>query len=73
MRTIMLAVDLIRQNDSLRALDVSLQRQKSLGLEMLTGSWREGQALEFVPADDLCAYSRQELKAAQDETNMVRN
>ena len=67
----MLAVDLLCRNDSLRALDVLLQHRKSLELEMLTGSWREGQALELVPAEDLGAYSRQELKPVQDENKAV--
>ena len=67
MKTIMLAVDLVCRNDSLRALGVLLQRQKSLELELETGRWREAQALELVPSDDVSSFTRQEKKVAQDE------
>ncbi|CAE8627063.1 unnamed protein product, partial [Polarella glacialis] len=67
MRTLMTIVDLICQNDGLRALDVALQRQKSLELQFLQGNWEQGQQLELVPLDEDHSYFKQELKAAQQE------
>ncbi|CAE8583370.1 unnamed protein product, partial [Polarella glacialis] len=67
MRTLMTIVDLICQNDGLRALDVALQRQKSLELQFLQGNWEQGQQLELVPLDEDRSYFKQELKAAQQE------
>ncbi|CAE8717690.1 unnamed protein product, partial [Polarella glacialis] len=67
MRTLMTIVDLIFQNDGLRALDVALQRQKSLELQFLQGNWEQGQQLELVPLDEDHSYFKQELKAAQQE------
>ena len=64
----MLAVDLIGRNDVLRALDVLLQREQTMALEVQTGNWRKGQALEFVAAGELSSCSREELKVAQEET-----
>ncbi|CAE8685015.1 unnamed protein product, partial [Polarella glacialis] len=67
MRTLMTIVDLICQNDGLRALDVALQRQKSIELQFLQGNWEQGQQLELVPLDEDHSYFKQELKAAQQE------
>jgi hypothetical protein len=72
MKTLMTIVDLICQNDGLRALDVALQRQKSLELQFHQGNWEQAQQLELIPLDEDRSYFKQELKAAQQEVQSVR-
>ena len=65
--TMATAVDYICQNDSLRALDVLLQRLKALEVAQSQGNWSQAAELELVMTHDQTAIFRQELKAAQQE------
>ena len=67
MLTLATAVDYICQNDSLRALDVLLQRLKALEVSQAQGNWTQAAELELVMTHDQTAVFRQELKAAQQE------
>ena len=64
MLTLATAVDYICQNDSLRALDVLLQRLKALEVSQAQGNWSH--AAELMTHDQTAVF-RQELKAAQQE------
>ena len=68
LRTLALLVDLVAGNDPLRALDVAIQRMKSIEVFIAQGQWSQATLLELVlPEDEQRAFFRQELKAAQQE------
>ena len=67
MKTLATAVDYICQNDTLRALDLLVQRIKALELAHSQGSWTQASQIELIQLDDQTAISRQEIKAAQQE------
>eukprot|EP00435_Cladocopium_sp_Y103_P054338 s394_g17.t1 len=68
LRTLATLVDMIASNDALRALDVALQRMKSIELFVSQGNWNQANLLELVMLEDeQRAWFRQELKAAQQE------
>ena len=68
LRTLATMVDMVASNDPLRALDVALQRMKSIELFVSQGNWSQANLLELVmPEDEQRAWFRQELKAAQQE------
>ena len=68
LRTLATLVDLMAMNDSLRALDVAVQRMKSIELFIAQGQWSQANLLELiVPEEEQRAWFRQELKAAQQE------
>ena len=68
LRTLTTLVDLIALNDPLRALDVAVQRMKSIELFVSQGQWSQATLLELVlPEDEQRAWFRQELKAVQQE------
>lgn len=68
LRTLATLVDLMASNDPLRALDVAVQRMKSIELFIAQGQWSQANLLELiVPEEEQRAWFRQELKAAQQE------
>ena len=68
LRTLTTLVDMIAQNDLLRALDVAVQRIKSIELFVAQGQWGQANLIELiVPEEEQRAWFRQELKAAQQE------
>ena len=68
LRTLALIVDMVASNDPLRALDVAIQRMKSIELFIAQGQWTQASLLELVlPEEEQRAWFRQELKAAQQE------
>ena len=68
LRTLTTLVDMVALNDPLRALDVALQRIKSIELFVSQGHWNQANLLELVvPEEEQRAWFRQELKAAQQE------
>eukprot|EP00435_Cladocopium_sp_Y103_P038404 s1263_g10.t1 len=68
LRTLTTMVDMIALNDPLRALDVAVQRIKSIELFVSQGQWSQANLLELiVPEEEQRAWFRQELKAAQQE------
>ena len=68
LRTLATLVDLMAMNDSLRALDVAVQRMKSIELFIAQGQWSQANLLELiVPEEEQRAWFPQELKAAQQE------
>eukprot|EP00435_Cladocopium_sp_Y103_P017149 s1363_g4.t1 len=68
LKTLATLVDLMAQNDSLRALDAAVQRMKSIELFIAQGQWSQANLLELVvPEEEQRAWFRQELKAAQQE------
>jgi hypothetical protein len=73
LRTIAHCIDLIARNDPLRALDVLVQRLKSIELAHLQGNWSQASQLELVMSDEQTATFRQEIKAAQLEVKADRS
>ena len=68
LRTLTTLVDMIAQNDLLRALDVAVQRIKSIELFVAQGQWSQANLIELIlPEEEQRAWFRQELKAAQQE------
>ena len=68
LRTLSAIVDLVASNDPLRALDIALQRMKSIEVFVEQGQWSQASLLELVlPESEQRAWFRQELKAAQQE------
>ena len=68
LRTLTTLIDLMASNDILRALDVAVQRVKSIELFISQGQWNQANLLELIlPEDEQRAWFRQELKAAQQE------
>lgn len=68
LRTLAAIIDGICQNDSMRSLDVAVQRFKSIELFMAQGSWEQGNLLELIPSEgEARSYFRPELKASQQE------
>ena len=68
LRTLAAIIDGICQNDSMRSLDVAVQRFKSIELFMSQGSWEQGNLLELIPSEgEARSYFRPELKATQQE------
>ena len=68
LRTLAAMVDLMASNDTLRALDIALQRMKAIEVFVAQGNWTQATMLELVPAEgEQRAWFRQELKAAQQE------
>ena len=68
LRTLAAIIDGICQNDSMRSLDIAVQRFKSIELFMGQGSWEQGNLLELIPSEgDARSYFRPELKASQQE------
>lgn len=61
-------VDLIAQNDGLRALDIALQRVKAIEIFISQGHWSQASLIELIlPEGEQRAWFRQELKAVQQE------
>ena len=55
-------------NDSLRAMDIALQRMKATEVFVNQGNWAQASMLELIPAEgEQGAWFCQELKAAQQE------
>lgn len=68
LRTLAYLIDRISENDGLRALDIALQRFKSIEMFLEQGSWEQGNLLELIPSEgDARAVFRSELKASQQE------
>ena len=68
LRTLMTLIDLMASNDTLRALDIAIQRVKAIELFIAQGQWSQANLLELIlPEDEQRAWFRQELKAAQQE------
>lgn len=68
LRTLAHLIDRISENDGLRALDIALQRFKSIEIFLEQGSWEQGNLLELIPSEgDARAVFRSELKASQQE------
>ena len=68
LRTLSTLIDYLAMNDPLRALDVAVQRVKSIELFVVQGQWNQASLLELIlPEDEQRAWSREELKAAQQE------
>lgn len=67
MKTLAACIDLVAMNDPLRALDIMIQRFKSLELAHLQGNWTQACQLELILPDMSGAVFRQEVKAAQAE------
>ena len=68
LRTLATMVDLMASNNTLRALDVAIQRIKSIELFVAQGNWTQGSLIELVlPEGEQRAWFRQELKAAKQE------
>lgn len=68
LRTLTTMVDLIAQNDGLRALDIALQRVKAIELFITQGHWNQASLIELIlPEGEQRAWFRQELKAVQQE------
>ena len=68
LRTLAHLIDRISENDGLRALDIALQRFKSIEMFLEQGSWEQGNLLELIPSEgDARAVFRSELKASQQE------
>ena len=51
LRTLAAVIDGICQNDSMRSLDIAVQRFKSIELFMGQGSWEQGNLLELIPSE----------------------
>ena len=67
LRTVATVIDMLCQNDALRALDVLVQRLKALELAHAQQGWSQASQLELVLEDNQSAVFRPELKAAQTE------
>jgi hypothetical protein len=67
LRTVATVIDMLCHNDSLRALDVLVQRLKALELAHNQQGWSQASQLELVLEDNQSAVFRPELKAAQSE------
>ena len=64
-------VDYMASNDTLRAMDVAVQRMKSIEVFVAQGNWTQASLLELIPAEgEQRAWFRQELKAAQQEAKL---
>lgn len=71
LRTLAMMVDYMASNDTLRAMDVAVQRMKSIEVFVAQGNWTQASLLELVPAEgEQRAWFRQELKAAQQEAKL---
>ena len=68
LRPLATLVDYLANNDSLRALDIALQRMKAIEVFIAQASWTQATQLELIPAEtEQRAWFAQELKAAQQE------
>lgn len=68
LRTLTTALDLIASNHLLQAMDILTQRIKSVELFVTQGHWGQGSLLELIALEgEQRAYSREEMKAAQQE------
>ena len=71
LRTLAMMVDYMASNDTLRAMDVAVQRMKSIEVFVAQGNWTQASLLELIPAEgEQRAWFRQELKAAQQEAKL---
>jgi hypothetical protein len=70
METIARTVDYIAAGRILEAMDILVQRQKSLEIAITQQSWAQARWVELVPSGDMASWSRADLREAMEQETL---